>query len=118
MADKLKDDADRKLELLFSSGSLPDDGFSRRVVQTVRRQMWIRRLSLPIALAIGALITLKPLLQLLAALPLLFSSLPQSVLGIGDSSGLVSGSLPQTSTIILGVSILGIIMMVSRMLEE
>ena len=49
MAEHIKDDADRMLESMFASDPVPDDGFSVRVVRKVRRRIWVRRLTLPIA---------------------------------------------------------------------
>ena len=49
MAEKLKDELDLSLESLFGSEPIHDDGFSVRIVSRVRRQMLVRRLSMPIA---------------------------------------------------------------------
>jgi hypothetical protein len=62
MADRLKDEADLKLEALFRTELVQDNGFSGRVVSRVRRQMWVERLSLPTAFVIGAMIAAKPLI--------------------------------------------------------
>lgn len=115
MADRLKDETDAALESLFRSEPVRDDGFSVRVVSRVRRRMWVQRLSLPFAFAIGAAISAKPLMQLANALPNLLGAV--SVTGISMDQ-LTIGSLPQTSTIIMGVMLLATVLMVSRMLED
>lgn len=115
MADRLKDEEDTRLESLFRSEPVRDDGFSVRVVTRVRRQMWVRRLSLPFAFVIGAAISAKPLVQLANALPSLLGSVPGFAFNL-DS--LPINSLPQASTIIMGVMLLATVLMVSRMLEE
>ncbi len=115
MAERLKDEADRKLESLFGSEPVRDGGFSDQVLRRVRRQVWIRRLSMPVAVALGALIAAKPLVQLVAAIPKLLTAVPAS---LGKFEGMSSGSLPQASTIILGLMLLGAITMVSQILEE
>jgi hypothetical protein len=115
MADRLKDELDTRLESLFRSEPLQDDSFSVRVVSRVRRQMWVRRLSLPFAFAIGAAISAKPLIQLANALPNLLGSMPAVGLSLDK---LPISSLLQTSTIIMGVMLLAAALMVGRMLED
>lgn len=77
--------------------------------------MWVRRLSLPFAFAIGAAISAKPVIQLANALPDLLGSVP--VVGLSMDK-LPINSLPQLSTIFMGAMLLAAIMMVGRMLEE
>jgi len=115
MADRLKDEEDTKLESLFRSEPVRDDGFSVRVVSRVRRRMWVRRLSLPVAFVIGAAIGVKPLLQLVNALPNLLGSVSGVTINLDK---LAIGSLPQTSTIIMGVMLLATVMMIGRILED
>lgn len=115
MAERLKDEADKALESLFGSEPVRDDGFSLRVVARVRRQMWVRRLSLPIALLIGIAVSAKPVLQLANALPNLLGSVR---LGGISMDQLPLGSIPQSSTMIIGMMFLAVVLMASRMLEE
>ncbi len=115
MADRLKDEEDKKLESLFRSDSISDDGFSGRVVSRVRRRMWVRRLSLPIAFVIAIAIGAKPLLQLAEIIPGLLRSIPVEAVGIDR---LPIGGLPQMSTIIMGAALLATVMMIGRMLED
>jgi hypothetical protein len=115
MADRLRDEEDTRLESLFRSEPVRDDGFSARVVSRVRRQMWVRRLSLPFAFVIGAAISAKPVLQLANALPNLLGSVPGVAVNLEK---LPLGSLPQTSTMLLGVMLLAAVLMASRMLED
>ncbi len=115
MAEKLKDDIDLKLEALFRSEPVPDDGFSTGIVSRVRRRMWVRRLSMPAALVVGAIITAKPLLQLANLIPNLVNIVPQSLVSVFD---LQLGGMFQESTIILGIMLLAAMLMIGRMLEE
>lgn len=115
MVDRLKDEVDRSLESLFRSEPVRDDGFSVRVVSRVRRKMWVRRLSLPVAFTVGAAISAKPVLQLANALPNLLGSVPGVAL---DLDKLPIGELPQMSTMVMGVMLLAAFLIVSRMLEE
>ena len=115
MADRLKDDADLKLESLFGSQSILDDGFSVRVVARVRRRIWVRRLALPVAVTIGTLIAAKPLLQLTSAISKLLVIMPDNM---GSLSNLPLSSLPQNSTVIFGAMLLFAVMMVTKMLED
>jgi len=116
MADRLKDEADTRLESLFRSEPVRDDGFSVRVVARVRRQMWVRRLSLPLAFVIGVALSAKPLLQLANALPKLLGSVPAAA-GLSLDK-LPINVLPQTSSIIMGVMLLAAVLMIGRMLED
>lgn len=115
MAERLKDDADLKLEALFRSEPVRDDGFSARVLVRVRRQMWVRRLSLPIAIAIGAVFAVKPLAQLADSLPKIVGIVPQGLVNIIDFplEGMLQGTI-----IVPGIMLLAAMLMIGRMLEE
>ena len=116
MVERMKDAEDLKLESLFASDAIADDGFSTRIEKRIRRQLWVRRLALPVALLVGGAIAVKPLANLLTALLRFVSILPDNV---SDNFGSISTiSLPQTSTIMLGgMLVLGVVM-ISRMLED
>ena len=115
MAERLKDSEDMKLEAMFRSEPVPDDGFSAGIVSRVRRRMWVRRLSMPTALVIGAIIAAKPLLQLSNLVPKLVSIVPQNLASVFDFQ---LGGMFQESTIILGIMLLAAMLMIGRMLEE
>ncbi len=115
MADRLKDSEDLKLEALFRSEPVLDDGFSVRIVSRVRRRMWVRRLSLPTAFVAGVMIAAKPLTQLASLVPKLVSIVPQSLMGVFD---LQLGGMFQGPTVILGIMLLAATLMIGRMLEE
>jgi hypothetical protein len=59
MVEKLKDAEDRFLESMFQSAPISDDGFSRRIVCRIRQKIWIRRLTLPVAMLIGGVIAVE-----------------------------------------------------------
>jgi hypothetical protein len=75
MAEKMKDAEDRLLESMFQSESVADNGFSDRVVGRIRRQIWVRRLALPVAMVAGAAIALKPASQLFTVGSQVFASI-------------------------------------------
>ena len=112
MAEKMQDAEDRLLSAMFQAEPIADDGFSEQVVRKVRRQMWIRRLALPIAMLVGASIAVKPALQLLNIGSQVFGSvatesvLPESFLGT------------QLPAIVIGGMALAFIMMTFRLSEE
>ena len=112
MVDRLKDNEDKKLESLFRSEPVPDDGFSARVVTRLNRRIWIRRLTLPAAFLIGAAISVKPLSQLVVTLSKLLTVMP------ADVGGLSFDMIPQTTTIILGGLLLVAMMMITKILED
>ncbi len=115
MAERLKDEEDLKLEALFRSEPVQDDGFSARVVSRVQRQMWVQRLSLPAAIVIGAIFAAKPFFQLVEFIPQIVGMVPRGMANIVD---LPLDGMPQLSTIVLGVMLLAVTMMIGRMLEE
>ena len=114
MAEKTQDAEDRLLNAMFQADGIEiaDDGFSDRVVRRVRRQMWVRRLALPIAMIIGAAIAVKPATQLLSIGSQVFDSvaaeslLPQSAL------------LEQLPIILVGGLGLALVMATFRLFEE
>ena len=115
MAERLKDKEDLALDAMFRSDPIADDGFSVKVVSTVRRRMWVRRLSLPVAVVIGAAISAKPLLQVANVVPGLINSVFGSTLSLDK---LPLQDMPQLSTMLLGASLLMAVMLASRILEE
>ena len=60
LADRMKDDEDLRLEALFRSDAVNDDGFSDRVMRRIRWQIRVRRFALPLAVLLGGAIAAKP----------------------------------------------------------
>ncbi|NQV86212.1 MAG: hypothetical protein HQ492_03960 [Woeseiaceae bacterium] len=112
MAERIKDAEDRLLESMFASPPLADNGFSVRVVRTLNRRLWLRRLTLPTAAIIGGAIAFKPLAGLFAALSSLSSLIP------ADTISMATGSIPQFQTVVLGAILLVVGLVSARMLEE
>ncbi len=112
MVDRTRDDEDRLLESVFASEAIADDGFSDRVVRRIRRQLWIRRLTLPVAMLVGTSIAIRPVLDLVQLGTTLFGMLP------GELSNLPFDWMPQLSTILVGAGLLAIALVTFRMLEE
>jgi len=112
MAEKIKDAEDRLLESLFESPPLADDGFSARIVSRVNRQLWFRRLTLPVAAVLGGAVAFKPLAGLVTALANLSSLIPEDVV-IGATS-----SIPQFQTVVLGAILLAVGLLSLRFLED
>ena len=114
MAERLKDKEDLALDAMFRSDPIADDGFSVKVVSTVRRRMWVRRLSLPVAVVIGAAISAKPLVEVVNVVPGLINSVFGSALSLDK---LPLQNMPQLSSMLLGASLLMAVMLASRILE-
>ncbi len=112
MAEIIKDAEDRLLESLFDSEPVADDGFSVRVVSKVNRQLWLRRLTLPIAAVVGGAIAFKPLTGLVAALSNLSSLIPEAAVNSAASS------IPQLQTVVLGAILLAVGLAGMRMIED
>ena len=112
MVDRLKDNADKLLESLFRSEPVPDDGFSAGVMTRLNRRLWVRRLALPAALLIGAVIAVKPLSQLVVTFGKLLTVIP------ADVGGLSIDIVPQATSVFLGGLLLAAIMMITKILED
>ncbi len=115
MAERIKDKEDLKLDAMFRSGPLPDDGFSVKVMSRVRHRMWVQRLSLPVGIAVGALFGAKPLLQILNVVPGLVNSVFGSSLSFDSIS---MANVPQLSTVLIGATLVMAMFFASRILEE
>lgn len=116
MVERLKDKEDRKLESLFASESIADNGFSQKVVSRVRRRIWIQRLSLPIAFVVGGAIAVKPLSQFVAAMSKMFVFIPQSFSSRIES--VPFDRLPPVSSIFIAATLVMVFLLVSRLLED
>ena len=115
MAERMKDKEDLKLEAMFRSDPVRDDGFSATVLKRVRRRMWVRRLSLPVAVVLGLAISVQPLMQIVGVAAGFVESLFGMTLSVDQ---LPVGGLPPASTIMIGVSLLMAAILGSRLLEE
>ena len=112
MVNKLKDAEDRLLESLFRSDPIADNGFSQRVVAGIRRRIWVRRLTLPLAILIGGGIAARPALELAALAGNLLTVVPQSLLEAP------AASIPQIQTVVLGALLLVAVVVGMQMLED
>lgn len=119
MAERLKDKEDLKLESMFRSDPVADDGFSVKVVSRVRRRIWIRRLSMPVAIGVGLIVSAKPMLQIAGIVPELANSLFGFSLSIDQLPVAdIPGDIPQLSTMLFGATLLMAVMLASKLLEE
>lgn len=112
MAERIKDAEDRLLESMFESTPIADDGFSALVVRRVRRRLWLRRLALPIAAALGGAIAIKPLTYLLSIVASLSTLVPRELI---DST---ISAIPQLPIIVLGGMVLVACLLGLQSLEE
>jgi len=114
MAERTKDKDELRLEALFRSEEIADDGFSRRVMRRVRRQIWIRRLSLPTALVAGGMIAFKPASDLFLAAVKLIDVLPGNLTGSLPTEAMLS----QATTVMVGVALVAIALLFIPALED
>ena len=112
MAERIKDEEDRMLDSMFASEPVADNGFSMQVVKKVRRRIWLRRLTLPVATVIGALVAFKPLTELVTVVAGLVQMVPLDIVGISNVM------IPQLPMLVLGAMLLAACMLGVRMLEE
>lgn len=119
MVDRLKDSEELRLEAMFKSDPLPDLGFSKKVMTRVRRQMWIRRLTMPVALVIGGSIAIKPASDLVITVTKVFNALPSNLTSLAvDLPSLSVDSLPQMTTFLVSGAIALIALGFVRALED
>ena len=114
MAEKTQDAEDRLLSAMFQADGteIADDGFSDQIVRRIRRQMWVRRLALPIAMVVGAAIAVKPASQLLSIGSQVFDSVA------AESLLPNSALLAQLPIILVGGLALALVMATFRLFEE
>ncbi len=112
MADKIKDADDRRLEALFHSAPVADDGFSDRVVRRIRRRLYLRRLTLPVAAIVGGLLAFKPAAGLVLSTYQILSGMPTDFLTSA------AAYLPSLQLTVTGGLILFAILMSLSMLED
>ncbi len=116
MVERQKDATDIRLEALFASEILSDDGFSVVIEKRVRRSMWIRRMALPVATIVGGAIAVKPLAGLVVSALNIVSKLPTNV---SDKMNMpFVDSLPALSTIMIGSVVVAGVILATRLLEE
>ncbi len=111
MAERLKDNEDLALEALFRSGPVADDGFSQRVVGKIRRQIWARRVTLPLAVFLGSAVAAKPVASLLGNMGEIMNNVP-------GGGSLPVDSLPSVYMLIGGGMLLALALFGLNMLEE
>ena len=112
MAERIKDEQDRLLESMFQSAPIADNGFSSQIVRRVRRKLWIRRITLPLAVFLGGLVALQPIVALLKGLYQVLLSMP------GNLVPSLEGSLPSLQLVVTGALVLFVVMFSLNMLED
>ena len=112
MAERIKDEQDRLLESMFESTPIADDGFSGQIVRRIRRKLWIRRVTLPLAVLLGLLVAFRPMAAVVKGVYDLLLSMP------GDLVPSLAGTLPSLQLIVTGALILVVAMFSLSMLED
>jgi hypothetical protein len=112
MADKIKDAQDRMLESMFQSEPIADDEFSRRIVARIRRRLWLRRLSMPVAIVLGLALSFQPAMGLLQGLAGLVEALPTQAISVP------LGWVPDLQNLVLAGMLFATAILGLKMLEE
>lgn len=102
------------LAAMFRSEPIADNGFSDRVVRRIRRRLWLRRITLPAAAAIGAAIALKPLATLATSLAVFLRELPLA----GELTGAVASWVPSLPMLFAGGMLLAVMLAGLRLLDD
>ncbi len=112
MAERIKDAEDRVLESMFDAAPIADNGFSGQIVKRIRRKLWIRRVTLPLAVLLGLLVAFRPMAAVVKGVYDLLLSMP------GDLVPSLAGTLPSLQIIVTGALILVVAMFSLSMLED
>ena len=112
LADRMKDEEDLKLEALFRSDAVNDDGFSDRVTRRIRWRMRVRRFALPLAILLGGAIAAKPAMEILLVASRLVTVIPTEL------RSLPLESLPQMPVVVGGLAVAAVAAMFLRTLEQ
>ena len=112
MAERIRDDIDERLVSLFDAEPVADDGFSERVTRKIRWRLWMRRLTIPVAAAIGGAIALQPLAALVTVVVGFINSLPLDIVASATTW------IPPLPTIALGAVLLVAMLLGLGMLED
>jgi hypothetical protein len=119
MVDRIKDKEELRLEAMFRSDPLPDIDFSKKVMTRLRRQIWVRRLAMPVAILLGGLIAFKPASELVITLSKVMNVLPASLTSVSvDIPSIPVESLPQVSTYLIGGLMILVTLFFVRVLED
>ena len=110
MAERQKDSDDLVLEALFRADRIPDDGFSKRVVARIRRRVWTRRVTMPVAVVAGSIIAAEPVVALLKTGVELLSTV--------SGASLTPDWVPSSFTLVAGAVLFGILLTTLNLLEE
>lgn len=110
MVERQKDKDDLMLEALFRPERISDDGFSRRVVARVRRRVWTRRITLPLAVVAGSIVAAEPVASLLRTAFELLSTV--------SGSPITSDWVPSSFTLVAGAVLFGVLLTTLNVLEE
>lgn len=112
MAERIKDAQDRRLESMFESEPLMDDGFSINIVRKLNRRLWFRRLVLPVSASIGGVVAFKPLVGFVKTLSSFAALIPSDFLSA------TTVSIPQLPTVVMGAALLAVCLFGARALQE
>ena len=112
MAERMKDAEDRLLESMFGAAPIADNGFSGQIVKRIRRKLWIRRITLPVAVLVGLLMAFRPMAAVVKSVYELLLSMP------GDLVPSLEGTLPSLQLIVTGALILVVALVSLSMLED
>gem|GEM_PF-608077 len=119
MVDRLRDKEDLRLDALLKSDPVPDLDFSQLVMKRLRRQMWIRRLTMPMAVFMGGLIAFKPASELIVTVSKVITALPIDLTIVSvDIPSLSVGWLPQMTTIVFTAAIALVALILAPTLED
>lgn len=102
LGDYRMDDEDRRLRELFAHTTVPDDGFSGRVIKRIRRKHRLRRLLLPLALLTGGVFAARPVLAILDEWSVRLHGLSADLGTVGDMITALTGTMVLVVPLLVG----------------
>ena len=108
----MRDEIDERLAALLRPERIADDGFSDRITRRIRRRVWVRRLTIPVAAVLGGAVALNPLASMVALLFEFLRSLPF------DFVATTTGWLPSAPLIASGGLLLIVMLLGLRVIDE
>lgn len=118
ISDKTMDQEDRFLQQLFDGDAIADNGFSAQLEKRIKRQLAIRRFTLPGAILVGGAIALGPLIQMLGSTADWVTEMVPAIDPGLLAATTAGGSLPAVTVLSLAAALVGAALLIPQLLND